>query len=266
MGVNSVRKSKTFQRGGSHGALNPVFALKGIIASSPLQAAGLSNGVNLMKLHEKIKQIRKEKGLNLKEMHRLMLNDFKEGTVTYRTLQRIEAGDTDGKGISLHQISTALGLSLSELKKGTEEENQPVDLVKRNKRLGRYVFNERVYADLLIRQNRNFMAVELVLKSQGKTQLEQDPDLLIEKDKVAEIRELLKGMNLEMPALEDYKLLKFEKYIYCLKGVITCYIGNNKYILNKGDGMSFESSLPHWFENSAKNESRCLIFQNPRYL
>jgi len=65
--VNPVRKSSTFQRGGSHGALNPVFAplrdksltgfaLKGIITSprkrpevlrgsSPLQAAGLSNGV-----------------------------------------------------------------------------------------------------------------------------------------------------------------------------------------------------------------------------
>ena len=53
--VNPVRKSSTFQQGGSHGALNPVFALKGIITSprkrpevlrgsSPLQAAGLSNG------------------------------------------------------------------------------------------------------------------------------------------------------------------------------------------------------------------------------
>ena len=47
--VNPVRKSSTFQRGGSHGALNPVFALKGIIYSSPLQAAGLSNGANMQK-------------------------------------------------------------------------------------------------------------------------------------------------------------------------------------------------------------------------
>jgi len=28
--VNPVRKSSTFQRGGSHGALNPMFALKGL--------------------------------------------------------------------------------------------------------------------------------------------------------------------------------------------------------------------------------------------
>jgi len=45
--VNPVRRSPTFQRDGSHGALNPVFAPKRISCTSPLQAAGLSNGVNL---------------------------------------------------------------------------------------------------------------------------------------------------------------------------------------------------------------------------
>jgi len=219
-----------------------------------------------MKLHEKIKQIRQKKGLSLKELHRLMLNDFKEGTVTYRTLQRIEAGDTDGKGSSLHQICTALGLSLSELKKDTEEETKPVDLIKRNKRMGRYVFNENVYADLLMRQNRNFMAQELVLKPQGKTRLEQDPQFYLDEEKLKQIKEILRGINFPSLILEDYKLLKFEKYIYCLKGNVACYIGKDKFILRKGDGISFESSNPHWFENISKVESRCLIFQNPCYL
>ena len=219
-----------------------------------------------MRLHEKIKEIRLQKGLTLKELHRLLVNDFKEGAVTYRTLQRIETGDTDGKGSSLHQISTALGITLSELKKGTEEENKPVDLIKHNKRLGRYVFNEKVYAELLMRQNRNFMAQELVLKPQGKTRLEQDPELNLEKGKTEQIKEILKGLNLEAPVLEDYKILKFEKYVYCLKGRVACYIDKDKYILRKGDGLSFESTLAHWFENISKTESHCLIVQNPRYL
>jgi transcriptional regulator with XRE-family HTH domain len=219
-----------------------------------------------MKLHEKIKQIRQEKGLSLQELHRLMLNDFKEGTITYRTLQRIEAGDTDGKGSSFHQICTALGITLSELKKGTEEENKPVDLIKRNKRLGRYVFNEKVYAELLIRQNRNFMVQELVLKPQGKTKLEQDPELSLDEEKAEQVKQILKGPHLHAPVLEDYKIFKFEKYIYCLKGRIACYIGKDKYLLKKGDGISFESSNPHWLENISKAESRCIIFQNPRYL
>lgn len=203
-----------------------------------------------MKLHEKIKNIRLEKGLSLKELHRLIVNDFKDGAVTYRTLQRIEVGDTDGKGSTLHQISTALKTSLSELKKDTEEENKPVDLIKRNKRFGRYVFNEKAYADFLMRQNRNFIATELALKPQGKTKLEQDP----------------KPADVKITVLEECRLLQFEKYVYCLKGEIACYIGKDKYILKKGDGVSFESSLPHWFENNSKNESRCLIIQSPRYI
>jgi len=219
-----------------------------------------------MKLHEKIRKIRREKGLSLKELHRLILNDFREGTITYRTLQRIEAGDTDGKGSSLHQICTALKISLSELKKDTEEENNPVDFIRKNRRLGRYVFNGQVYADLLSRQNRNFLAQELVLKPQGKTRLEQDPEINLDPEKAEQIKQILKGLNVDAAVLEDYKILRFEKYIYCLKGKITCYIGNNKYILTKGDGISFESYLPHWFENASESESRCLIFQNPRYL
>lgn len=219
-----------------------------------------------MKLHEKIKKIRLERGLSLKELRRLIVNDFKEGAITHRTLQRIEAGDTDGKGLSLHQISTALKISLSELKKDTEEETRPIDLIKRNKRLGRYIFNEKAYADLLIRQNRNFMVTELVLKPQGKTKLEQDPELVLEEDKLQQIKQILKSLNLEAPVLEDYKILRFEKYVYCLKGPIACYIGKDEFILRKGDGISFESVLPHWFENISKTGSRCLIFQNPRYL
>lgn len=199
-----------------------------------------------MKLHEKIKQLRKEKGLNLKELHGLMLNDFQEETITYLTLQRIEAGQTDGRGSSLHQICTALGITLSELKKDTEEENRPVDFVKKTKRLGRYVFNENAYADLLMRQNHNFMATELVLRPNGSSQLEQDP-LITPNETVA-------------------GKAKFEKYIYCLRGSIAIHIGKEVYILKNGYGLTFDSSTPHWFENPSKSISRCLIFQNPRHL
>lgn len=93
-----------------------------------------------MKLHEKIKELRQAKGLSLRELHRMIVNDFKEGAVTYRTLQRIESGDTDGRGTSLHQICTALNITLSELRKDTEEEKSPVDLIKKNPALGAVCF------------------------------------------------------------------------------------------------------------------------------
>ena len=219
-----------------------------------------------MKLHEKIKELRQLKGLSLRELQRMIVNDFKEGAVTYRTLQRIESGDTDGRGTSLHQICTALNTTLSELRKDTEEETNPVDLIKKNRRLGQYVFNGLVYAELLTRQNRNFMVHELVLKSQGKTRLEQDPILDLSNEKAEQIEQILKGANFENQILENYNFLKFEKYVYCLRGKVTCYIGKNKHTLSKGDGLSFESFLPHWFENTANSTAHCLIFQNPRSL
>lgn len=132
--------------------------------------------------------------------------------------------------------------------------------------MGQYVFNGQVYAELLTRQNRNFMVHELVLKPQGKTRLEQDPLLELSQEKTEQIKEILKGTNFETQIMENYNFLKFEKYIYCLKGKVTCYIGKNKYAINKGDGLSFESSLPHWFENTANSTAHCLIFQNPRSL
>jgi len=219
-----------------------------------------------MKLHERIKKLRQEKGLSLRELHRLILNDFEENAVTYRTLQRIESGDTDGRGTSLHQICTALKISLAELRKDTEEENTPVDLIRKNKRLGRYVFNGQVYAELLTKQNKNFMVQELVLKPQGKTRLEQDPAFNLDQEKIGQIKQILREANPEIPVFENYNILKFEKYVYCLRGRITCYIGKNKYTLGRGDGLFFESSLPHWFENTSKSEARCIIFQNPSSL
>lgn len=217
-----------------------------------------------MKLHEKIKKIRLEKGITIKELHLKIINEFRENAVTYRTLLRIEAGDTDGRGTTLHQISTAFGMSLRELKKDTEEESNPIDFVKKTKRLGRYVFNEKAYAELMMRQNHNFMATELVLEPGGSTKLERDPEWTIDENTAGQIKETLKKLNQQV--LEDYKIWKFEKYIYCLRGNIACCIGNDKYILKSGDGLTFESSTPHWFENASKSTSRCLILQNPRYL
>ena len=47
-----------------------------------------------MKLHEKIKKIRLERGFTLKELRLKILNDFRENAVTERTLFRIEAGES----------------------------------------------------------------------------------------------------------------------------------------------------------------------------
>ncbi|MBI5144787.1 MAG: cupin domain-containing protein, partial [Candidatus Omnitrophica bacterium] len=49
-------------------------------------------------------------------------------------------------------------------------------------------------------------------------------------------------------------------------GKVICVVGIEKHLLNKGDCLSFESNIPHYFENNSSRKARCLIVQNPRYI
>lgn len=191
-----------------------------------------------MRLHQKITQIRKEKGLKISGLHNKLEEIFGNKALSYRTLQRIEKGQTDGRASSLYQICLGLGITLKELREGTEEELSFADYIRKGKREGRYIYNPTAYAEILTGQKRRFLALELVLKTQGKTQVEKDP-----KSKE-----------------------RFEKWIYGLKGKIACIVKDTKFIIEKGSCISFESSLPHSFENNSSKESRCIIIQNPRHI
>jgi len=191
-----------------------------------------------MTLHQKITLIRKEKGLKIRGLHNKLKEIFGNKALSYRTLQRIEKGLTDGRASSLYQICLGLGITSKELREGTEEELSFADYIKKGKREGRYIYNPKAYAEILTGPKRRFLSLELVLKPQGKTQIEKDPE----------------GGE------------KFEKWIYGLKGELTCIVKDTKFIIGKGSCISFESSLPHSFENNSPKEARCIIIQNPRHI
>jgi mannose-6-phosphate isomerase-like protein (cupin superfamily) len=191
-----------------------------------------------MHLHEKIAQLRREKNLKISGLHSKIKEIFGDKALSYRTLLRIEKGDTDGRGSSLHQICLGLGVSLKELRQGTEREFSIADYLKKSKREGKYIYNKGVYAEILTGAKRSFLALELVLEPQGKTQIEKDPE----------------GEE------------KFEKWLYVLKGKLTCTVKGVKFILKKGDCISFDSTLPHSFENSASTPTHAILIQNPRHI
>ena len=191
-----------------------------------------------MKLSEKIREIRKAKDLTILELHKKLMDTFGKKALAYNSLARIEQGKTKPQVNSLLQICVGLGVNLRELKEGMEEESALVNVVKRNKRTDRYTYNEKTYAEMLTPMKRCFLCTELVIGPRGKTILEQDP-------------------------IEERK---FEKWIYCLKGTFACHIGQEVHILKKGDCLSFESTLPHYFENNTDKNSSCLIVQNPRHI
>jgi len=154
-----------------------------------------------MKLHEKITQLRKERGLKIKDLHDKLKEIFGDKALSYRTLLRIEKGYTDGRGSSLYQICLGLGILLKELRE-------------------------------------SFLALELALEKDSRTSIEKDP----EGDK------------------------KFEKWLYVLKGSLRCVVKGVKFNLKKGDCISFDSSVTHFFENTASGQTRCIVVQNPRHI
>ncbi|MFH1878566.1 MAG: cupin domain-containing protein [Candidatus Omnitrophota bacterium] len=194
-----------------------------------------------MKLHEKIRYLRKNVlKINLKDFYKKLRNIFGDKAITYYSLCRIEKGHRESARIkSLYQICTGLGISLSELKKGTEaEESRIVKIIRKSDRMdNRYIYNENAYANILSSRALSFLAMELLIKPRGETKIEQD----------------------------SVESNHFEKLIIMLQGKIMAHIGEEKHILKKGDTLSFDSSIPHYFQNvSATDKVKCLIVQNPK--
>lgn len=192
-----------------------------------------------MKLHDKIRQVRKEKGLSLTALEQRLKEIFGNKALRYNTLYRIEKGLRDARVSSLSQICIGLEISLKELKEGTEEEKFSfVDTIKKRDRIAQYVYSEKAYAQILTKEKQPFLGLRLNLEPGGKTKLEQDP----------------------------VELGKFEKWVYGLKGKITCLVGQEKLTLIKDAVACFESTIPHSFENNTTQKAACLIIQNPKHI
>jgi len=192
-----------------------------------------------MKLNERIRQIRKEKGLSLTDLEKRLVEIFGNKALRYNSLYRIEKGLREARISSLSQLCIGLGISLKELKEGTEEERfSLVDYIKKSNRLAQYVYSEKAYAQILTKEKQPFLALRLILEPAGKTKPEQDP----------------------------IELGKFEKWVYGLKGKVTCVIGQDKYVLNKDESLCFESNISHYFENNTSQKASCIIIQNPKHI
>lgn len=192
----------------------------------------------MMQIHEKLKQIRLEKKLTREELYARLLDIFGDKAVKANSIWRIESGLTSARASSLHQLCIGLGISLKDLLGENEPQSKLVDIVKKDSRLDHYVYSLKAQSEILSSPNRKFLVQELTLLPGGQTRTEEDP----------------------------IEVAKFEKWVYCLSGKLTCSVGTETHTLNKGDCLSFESNIPHHFENNGARKVKCLIVQNPRYI
>lgn len=194
-----------------------------------------------MKLCKKIRDIRQNVlKMSLKDFHKKLTAIFGDNVLSYYTLCRLEKGHSEDIRIrSLYQICTGLGVSLKDLREGTEdEESKIVNIMRSSDRVNnRYFYSEKAIAEILSSRNVKFLAMELELTPGGITKEEEDP----------------------------VDVNRFEKLVIMLQGEILCCIGSEKHAIKKGDTLSFASNIPHHFENPSKIvKARCIIIQNPK--
>ena len=184
-----------------------------------------------MKVYEKIKQLYKDKGWNLTNLHEQIVALFKEDATSYRTLHRTVHGETSLRESTLFQIASALGTSPDELRKNTDEEPK----------FTYFTYNKKAYLEFEATEL-NFLVGKLVLLPTAKTETEQDPS----------------------------EHGNFVKWLHGLQGEMTVVIttpeGQKKQVIKKGEDFYFHSTNPHYFENHTSKKATCLLIQNPKYI
>lgn len=196
-------------------------------------------GGGRMKLGEKIRAVRLGRGLSLIKLEARLKEIFGRKALRYNTLYRIEKGLRDARISSLSQICIGLEVSLKELKEGAEEEKfSVVDHIRKRDRTAKYIYSPNARLEILTKEKQPFLGARLILLPGGKTNLEQDP----------------------------IELGRFQKWVYGLRGKITCAAGQEKIILSKDEVICFESGIPHYFENNTSQKASCIIIQNPKHI
>lgn len=194
-----------------------------------------------MKIYEKIRHIRRDVlKVSLKDFHKRLEQIFGDKALTYHSLCRLEKGyRSDIRLKSLYQICTGLGISLKELREGTDQEESKIVSVitPKDREDDKFIYNDKAYAEVLSTHHLRFLAMELVMLPGGATKEEEDP----------------------------LDANRFEKLLIVLQGEINAYVGGERHLVKKGYAISFSSNMPHRFENpSQKVRARAILIQNPK--
>ena len=184
-----------------------------------------------MRISEKIKLLLKEKTWKLKDLHRKILDLFEDNSITYLTLLRTVHGQTKVRESTLFQIATALEKTPDEIRKDTDEEEK----------FARYGYNKKAYLEIES-TSLSFLTAKLVLLPGAKTETEQDP----------------------------VEMGNFVKWIYGLQGEVACVVttknGEEKHQIKRNESFYFNSTHPHYFENSTNKKAVAILIQNPKYI
>ncbi len=181
-----------------------------------------------MKIGERIRAYRKEKGMTLEELSQ-------KSRVALATLSRMETGKMPGTLKSHSSICRALSISIADLYREIEDGSKNVETVTDERKPERLEGAGKVRYELL------------VAKTAGKKMLP-----VVAKVSPGAITQPERGKS------------GVEKFLYSLKGTIEVNISGTAYILKKGDSLYFESSLKHYLKNNSSSEAEIMSISSSK--
>lgn len=181
-----------------------------------------------MKIGKSMRRIRKEQKMTLASL-------AQKSGVALATLSRMENNKMTGTLKSHVRICDALGISLPELYKDLSSSARTVDAHSaKAPETGVFVHDRKSSMEMLASKslNKKMMPTLITLGPDGNTATE----------------ETKRGV---------------EKFIYVLDGKVEARIGDQAYVLGRGDTLYFESSIAHQFKNLASDQSRMVCVTCP---
>ena len=183
-----------------------------------------------MHVGDVIHRLRKERKMTLLELS-------EKSGVALATLSRIENNKMTGTLDSHIEICKALGINLPDLYKDLASSKKTIELHSKSAKTDIFIYDKKTSSEVLASNfmNKKMMPVLIKIGKSGRTHPEETR-------------------------------VGVEKLIYVLEGKIEVMIGENKYIMVKGDTLYFESSFRHHFKNMGNGEARVISVVSPPVL
>ena len=168
---------------------------------------------------QRIRTIREQQGLSLRAL-------AEQCGLSLNAISMIERGENSPTVSSLHQLSTALGVSITTFFE--DEQEQAVVFVNPNTRL---------------RSETNGVILESL--GIGLRQQHLEPFLITIEPGAGNFDQAVTHAG--------------EEFVYCLTGEVEYFIGDRHYLLKAGSSLLFEATLSHCFRNSGQNPAQLIM-------
>jgi len=180
----------------------------------------------LKNLGQRIRTLRKEKGLTLVEISQ------KTG-IAQATLSRIETGTMIGTVESHEKIAETLGIGLSELYTGVDRRYEQISHQTKESRAATH-HTKDVHVEVLTQESskKKITPLLLTLQGGGKTEKEHNE----------------RGV---------------EKFVWVLEGHIKIKLENQEYDLKTQETLYFDASFPHQIVNENQKTAKVFIAVSP---